>query len=581
MMAPSPAGGDAGGDQSDQGNGDACDAHQQLDPPSKRRRLEELGEYYRHKRQKIQEQQNGMSALGYSTNHDYGGLAEEPESQMLSEPQVHHQPGESSSVRSSPIDAYPPEDGEESGTVSSRSLAGDRQPLPLPSGGSVALRKARSQPSHREAKHNMQWDQGDAEPANQTPSEAGSRGCSPPAAISSRGSGDEYAEYGDDNISLGGDEDRQSALHREAGHGRHRYQDRAESVNDMPFVAHPSPTLRMRGDIARDRARPAGSTMTIQPEQPARLDAYPPEDSEESGTDNTSLAGDEDRQSLPPVSGSNIAYRQARSQDHAKRRKIQEAEHDIHRDIPSETESGGQPHSQPQQATENTTRSWVSVVLSSSTTITSDHSLQPLADSGHTHEPSRARSPLQASPTASPYSTNEFPRHRSLLTAGDGIVRLASELDYSEASATVQHSGHPVAALSAVAQSTEGEAGLRAAKPDSSGRSTQAIDPQYRFKPRKPIQLATPIVAAQPTHPPPRPATISGRSSPRSPERAEEEEKNIESMIESEERWQYDLKILIEESVKQVQKMEKERKYWREMKQSAAKKGRRGESTQE
>ncbi|RSL78842.1 hypothetical protein CDV31_017248 [Fusarium ambrosium] len=81
--------------------------------------------------------------------------------------------------------------------------------------------------------------------------------------------------------------------------------------------------------------------MTTQPEQP--------EDSEDSGTDNTSLAGDEDRQSLPSASGSNISYRQARSQDHAKRQKIQEAEHDIHRDIPSETESGGQPHSQPQQ----------------------------------------------------------------------------------------------------------------------------------------------------------------------------------------------------------------------------------------
>ncbi|RSL80234.1 hypothetical protein CDV31_017139 [Fusarium ambrosium] len=100
-MAPSPA----GGDQSGQGNSDACDARQQLDPPSKRRRLEELGESYRHKRQKIQEQQNDMPTLGYSTNHDYRGPGDEPE-----------QPAR--------LDAYSPQDSE-SGTDNTL-LGGDK-----------------------------------------------------------------------------------------------------------------------------------------------------------------------------------------------------------------------------------------------------------------------------------------------------------------------------------------------------------------------------------------------------------------------------------------------------------------------
>ncbi|KAJ4177572.1 hypothetical protein NW759_017418, partial [Fusarium solani] len=61
-------------------------------------------------------------------------------------------------------------------------------------------------------------------------------------------------------------------------------------------------------------------------------------------------------------------------------------------------------------------------------------------------EPSPARSPRQAGPTASPCSTNGPPHHRYRLTAGDDNIRLTSELDYSkEASAMVpyQHSGRP------------------------------------------------------------------------------------------------------------------------------------------
>ncbi|RSL64884.1 hypothetical protein CEP53_003860 [Fusarium sp. AF-6] len=199
---------------------------------------------------------------------------DEPENQVPPESQAHHQPGECSSVRSSP-------------TASSGFLnAIQQQPISLNT----------DQPGDGENSE----DDCDIGP----------------------GGDDECAdydggdEYGGGNISLDGDEDRQSALHREAG---------------------------------GDRARPASSTVTIQPGQP--------EESEESGAD-TSLAGDEDRQSLPSASDSNISHRQARSREfHAKRRKIQEAEHDIHRDIPSETESGSQSHRQPQQVVENAGRS--------------------------------------------------------------------------------------------------------------------------------------------------------------------------------------------------------------------------------
>ncbi|KAJ3454254.1 hypothetical protein MRS44_018148 [Fusarium solani] len=304
----------------------------------------------------------------------------------------------------------------------------------------------------------------------------------------SSGGGDEYANYdcdggggyGDDNTPPSGDEDGQSALHQGAEHGRPWDQDHMEPGNQMQpeteSRVHPPPaatsfrglltprsTFEMGENIAQCRAMPASdrgapdSSITTQPEQPARLDAYPPEDGEESGTDSSrSLVGDR-------------------------------------QDIPSETESGAPPHYRPQQVVENTTRGWFSVILNSPATITSDHSIQPLADdSGHTYEPSQARSPLQASPTASPYSTNELPRHRDLRTARDDTVRLASELDYSkEASATVQHSGHPVTALSAVAQSTEGEAGPRAAKPDSSGQSTQPTESRRKFRPRNAIKLLT------------------------------------------------------------------------------------------
>ncbi|KAJ3453561.1 hypothetical protein MRS44_017808 [Fusarium solani] len=83
----------------------------------------------------------------------------------------------------------------------------------------------------------------------------------------------------------------------------------------------------------------------------------------------------------------------------------------------SEAESGVQPHNLPQQVAENTR-----YMLSFSYLCNS--------------ESSEARSPRQAGPTASSYSTNEPPRHRDRLTPGDDTVRLASELDYSkEASA--------------------------------------------------------------------------------------------------------------------------------------------------
>ncbi|KAI8648881.1 hypothetical protein NCS56_01504400 [Fusarium sp. Ph1] len=113
-------------------------------------------------------------------------------------------------------------------------------------------------------------------------------------------------------------------------------------------------------------------------------------------------------------------------------------------------------------------------------------------------EPSQDHSPRQAGPTASSCSTDGLPRHHDRLTSGDAIIGLALELDYSkEASAMVQdqHSGHPVTALSAIAQSIEGEVGPRAAKPDSSGRSAQPNESRRRLELHQVIQLATPVLA--------------------------------------------------------------------------------------
>jgi len=189
----------------------------------------------------------------------------------------------------------------------------------------------------------------------------------------------------------------------------------------------------------------------------------------------------------------------------------QDARNEPESQILSEAQPGVQPHHQLQQIAENTTHSWFSVILNSPATITSDYSIQPLADnSGHTCETSQVSSPLQASLTASPCSTNELPRRCDLLTAGDDTVRLASELDYpKEAAATVQHSGHPVTALPAVVQSIEGEVGPKATKPDSSGQSIQPTEFRRRFRPRNAIKLPTAspspprvtiVLVGRPTH---------------------------------------------------------------------------------
>ncbi|KAJ4167375.1 hypothetical protein NW754_011190 [Fusarium falciforme] len=205
----------------------------------------------------------------------------EPESEVLSEaeaePQAHHQPGESSSVHSSPTAAsgFP-------------NVIQPQQPISLNSG----------QPGDGESSE----DDRDFGP----------------------GGGDEYTNYdgggnyGDDNTSLGGDEDGQSALHRGAGHGRHRDQDHAESANEMPFGTHPSSavtsfhglltpgTTLVGEDItqcgampASDHGAPDSSTITIQAEQPARLDAYPPED----GGEGSVISGETEMMAPAPTGG--------------------------------------------------------------------------------------------------------------------------------------------------------------------------------------------------------------------------------------------------------------------------------------
>ncbi|UPK92808.1 hypothetical protein LCI18_003743 [Fusarium solani-melongenae] len=113
---------------------------------------------------------------------------DEPESRVLPESQAHHQPGECSSVRSSP-------------TASSGFPNAIQQQQPI----------------------SLNTDQ--------------------PGVGESSEDDSDVSGYGDDDTSLSGNEDGQSGLHGEAGHGRHRDQDHAESANEIPLGAHPLPTV--------------------------------------------------------------------------------------------------------------------------------------------------------------------------------------------------------------------------------------------------------------------------------------------------------------------------------------------------
>ncbi|KAM6537143.1 hypothetical protein FALCPG4_003089 [Fusarium falciforme] len=306
-----------GGDESDRDDG-AYDAHQQPDPPSKRRRLEELGEYHRRKRQKIRRsrrlkrrhektrkrlrtgERNASETTAPPEVEDSGrnqDPRDKPESQLPSEAesrdQPHHQPQqtgptslpskESSTVHVSnhqlpqatedtrggdgtpvpgagdaelPIDSalfndqQACNDDDEGENGNNTSLCGDKDrqsPPPAPD-SSIAFREASLQPSHREAEHDMQWDQGDAEPANQTPSEAGSRGYSPPAAISSRG-----------------------LLTPAATLDVNPAEDSGNDNGGNDGYNSPASTLQMGGSIAQSGAMPASDVR----------DADPPEDHED------------------------------------------------------------------------------------------------------------------------------------------------------------------------------------------------------------------------------------------------------------------------------------------------------------
>ncbi|KAI8648520.1 hypothetical protein NCS55_01490700 [Fusarium keratoplasticum] len=344
---------------------------------------------------------------------------------------------------------------------------------------------------------------------------------------------DDDEDEGGNNTSLGGDEDRplppapcdsipfhkadsQSAHQRGAKRrktqGRHWGQDRGLLTPASTFETEDITQRRemsasdvREGSITHvSNGAPSSSPMAIQSQQPVSLDADPAEYGNNDGYNSLSMLHNEHLvRSVHQQTGFKRNQLRQREQTRKWPRtrewnvseitatpkvgdsgQSQDARNEPESQMLSKAQSGVRPDHQPQQVAKNTTRGWFSIILNSPATITSDHSIQPLADgSGHGYESSQARSPLQASPTASPYSTNELPRHRD---------RLASELDYSkEASATVQHSGHPVTALSAVAQSTEGEAGSRAAKPDRSGQSTQPTESRRKFKPRNAIKLLT------------------------------------------------------------------------------------------
>ncbi|KAJ4200337.1 hypothetical protein NW759_015914 [Fusarium solani] len=200
-----------------------------------------------------------------------GGFISESQalSQVESEAQAHHQPGESSSVRSSPT------------ASSSFPNAIQQQPISL------------------------NTDQRGDRESSEDDRDFGPEG------------GDEYANYGDDNTSLGGDEYGQSALHREAGHGRHRDQDHAESA-DMPLGAHPSPAVSsFRGfHWDQDHMEPVNQ---MQPGVKVQPQNQPQPVTENKLSFSFILSSESSqarfpRQSPPPAPGGSITFREAHSQ---------------------------------------------------------------------------------------------------------------------------------------------------------------------------------------------------------------------------------------------------------------------------
>ncbi|RTE68565.1 hypothetical protein BHE90_017057 [Fusarium euwallaceae] len=174
-------------------------------------------------------------------------LGDEPESQVLPESQTHHQPGECSSVRSSP-------------TASS--------------GFSNAIQRLISlityQPRVGE----------DSEDYWIVPGSSDGSYC------------------GEDDTSLSGNEDGQSALHREVGHGRHWDQDHAESANQMPLGAHPLPTVNPSHGLLTPGSTLVGEGITQCEAMLAReRDADPPKDHEDGNSNDPAHIGRERDQS--------------------------------------------------------------------------------------------------------------------------------------------------------------------------------------------------------------------------------------------------------------------------------------------
>ncbi|KAJ3453895.1 hypothetical protein MRS44_018527 [Fusarium solani] len=225
MMAP------RGDDESDRDDG-AYDAHQQPDPPSKRRLLEELGEYHRRKRRKIRRSRRLKRRQRIRNNND---------SRV-----------EDSGQNQDPRD----------------------------------------------------------EPGSQLPSEAGPRGCSPPAAISSRGlltptATLEMEVREDSTIHVSNGPPDRLPIAIQPQHIINLDVNPAEDGGNDGYNS-PESTLQMAGDITQGRAMPVSdhgapdsSAITTQAGQPARLDAYPHED----GREGSVISGETEMMALAPTGG--------------------------------------------------------------------------------------------------------------------------------------------------------------------------------------------------------------------------------------------------------------------------------------
>ncbi|RSL82626.1 hypothetical protein CDV31_016918, partial [Fusarium ambrosium] len=316
-----------GGNESDRDHG-AYDAHQQPDPPSKRRILEELGRYHRRKRLRNGER-NASETTSAPEVEDSGqeqDPRDEPESQLPSEAESRDQPHRQPQQTAPTSNHQLPQATEDTR---------GRDGTPVPGAGDVEIpidpalfndQQACNDDEEDEDGNNASLcdDKGDAKPAIQTPSEAELRSYSPPEAISSRAlltpaATLEVEERESSTIhvlngphdSLSVDIQPQHTVNLDVNPA----EDDGNDNGGNNGYNSPTSTLQMAENITQDRAMPVSdhgapdsSPMAIQPQQQVSLDASPAE------------YGDYDNNPVPILHSEHLS-RGARQQSGLKRKR--------------------------------------------------------------------------------------------------------------------------------------------------------------------------------------------------------------------------------------------------------------------